>query len=85
MRYPGAVETVTRWATRAGCGVDFDDGPARDLDSALIGDETTTRVYRDGCSTENELWTIEGGGHIPALKPDFATQLLAWMRQHPRP
>lgn len=85
MRYPGAKETVERWATRAGCASGMiTTAPSINLDSALPGDETEVEFYREGCapSIDVALWTIQNGSHIPALTPDFGTRVLDWLFAH---
>ncbi|MCY3567972.1 MAG: hypothetical protein OXH38_05055 [Chloroflexi bacterium] len=80
---PGAWASVTRWAERAGCDptgiVELDP---IDTDTTVEGNETTIKRYEDGCvnRTVMELWTIEGGGHIPLVwDTDFITGILDWI------
>jgi polyhydroxybutyrate depolymerase len=81
--YPAAEEAVRRWASRAGC----DLGAAEmleplDLDFTLSGAETQPLRYRRGCraGVTVELWTIEGGAHVPAFDPDdIGERILAWL------
>lgn len=87
--YPGAVETVDRWAALDGC--DSSSGPVLtdapiDFDSAISGAETTVRRWSTGCArgTESTLWTIAGAGHAPSLGRTFAQSLVAWLFAHPR-
>jgi len=81
--YPGAEDTVAAWATIDGCDTPSVDGAPRDLESVLAGDESTTSAYA-GCEagTTVELWTIEGGGHIPTLSDDFTEQAVDWLLTH---
>lgn len=80
--YPSAPDVVARWAARAGC--DTSAGPVEgeplDLDSGIEGAETVVTRYETGCAASAELWTIEGGGHIPPLTRDFTPAVLSWMR-----
>lgn len=80
---PGAWGSVTRWAERAGCNLDaVGELPPIDTDSAVDGDETTIKRYSEGCvnGAVMELWTIEGGGHVPIVwDTDFTPQILAWI------
>lgn len=81
---PGAIETVSQWATKNGCTGLPNPGGMKDVDVGLVGDETRVDVTA-GCATAAaDLWTIEGGGHIPSLTPAFPTDLLAWIAAHPR-
>lgn len=84
--YPGAVESVAAWAALDGCGDGRSAREPRDLVSALPGAETRVEGA-DGCppGVGVELWTIEDGGHIPALAPGFGAAVLAWLDAHARP
>jgi polyhydroxybutyrate depolymerase len=85
--YPGAIETVERWAGYNGCNV---EGIAQDrkldLDSGIAGDETTVTQYSDGCKAggSSELWTIRGGAHVPELSRAFSKNVLDWLLAHPK-
>jgi polyhydroxybutyrate depolymerase len=86
--YPGAVATVESWATLDGCGLTPDTtSPPLDLEAVLIGNETTVTRYADACEPGGhaELWTIEGGSHIPALSSSFAPSILDFLFAHPKP
>jgi len=80
---PGAKDSVLRWAGRAGCDIeDAEFFPPIDTDAAVEGAETSIVRFADGCagSTVMELWTIEGGGHIPLVwGTDFTPGILKWL------
>ncbi len=82
--YPGAEETVRRWAARAGCDLAAAEMlEPIDLDFTLSGPETQPLRYRAGCAAgvTVELWTIEQGAHVPAFDPDrIGGRLIAWLR-----
>ena len=81
--FPGAAELARRWAGIAGCDLDATETLARiDIDQSLPGAETVPTRYRQGCAdgTAVELWTIEGGGHGPALGDEIGARILAWLR-----
>ena len=82
---PGAWASVSRWAERAGCdGSAIEELAPIDTDSAVEGDETTIKRYATGCvnQTVMELWTIEGGGHIPLVwETDFTPGILKWISE----
>ena len=82
---PGAWASVSRWAERAQCDLDdVKELPAINLDSAVSGDETTVKQLSSGCAdgTVMELWTIEGGGHIPLVwGTDFTPKILGWIAE----
>lgn len=83
--YPGAVDTAGTWAGRNGCsGSLTSTGRRLDLDTYVSGDETTVDRY-EGCSgVDVELWTIEGGGHIPAFNGHWAEAIWEFMAGHPK-
>ena len=82
---PGAWESVTRWAERASCDLDVvEEMPYLDLDSSIPDLETTGNRYFRDCAdgTVMELWTIEGGGHIPWVwDSDFTSEVLRWINE----
>jgi len=83
--YPSAPDAVARWAGRAGCDATSASGDALDLETSLAGAETTVERYTAGCGdAEAELWTIEGGGHIPSITDAFAPSLFDWLLAHRR-
>lgn len=85
--YPGAVETVERWAMRNGCDATMPAaGEALDLDVGLPGADTTVARYATGCEPggDVELWTIEGGTHIPVFEDRFIVQVWGWLSAHSR-
>ena len=84
--YPGAVETVADWAQHNGCtGTLATTGRRFDLEGAIAGDETVEQAYT-GCpaGTDVQLWTIEGGRHVPAFNDNWAAAIWAFMAGHPK-
>jgi polyhydroxybutyrate depolymerase len=84
--YPGAVETVDDWARQNGCnGSLAPTGREFDLDGGVNGDETVEEAY-SGCpaGTDVQLWTIEGGSHVPAFNENWAEAIWAFMANHPK-
>lgn len=79
--YPGAEETVKNWA-------EFNDKSTKaaaaeqklDLDKKLEGKETTVTRYGDGF----ELWTIDGGGHVPSFTDHANKLVIDWLMAHPK-
>jgi polyhydroxybutyrate depolymerase len=84
--YPGAVETVRMWADYDGCGELATTDERLDLDEGLSGDDTAVARH-GGCpeGIDAELWTIEGGGHIPDVSAGFPDEVWAWLSAHARP
>ena len=80
--YPGAEETVHRWASRAGCDMAAAETMASmDLIEGLPDEETDVTRYHSGCDHGllMELWTIENGPHVPTFDPDgFGARVVAW-------
>jgi polyhydroxybutyrate depolymerase len=83
--FPGAVGSVTQWADKIGCDPTFTDGAPIDLDRNLAGAETTVRTAECPADRAVELWTIEGGVHLPDFVPGIGTTLADWLIDHPRP
>ena len=86
--YPSALVTVETWAGYDGCTLDADtSAPALDLDEGLAGAETSVRRYTSGCDPGGsaELWTLEGGSHLPSLGPAFVPAVLDFLLAHPKP
>jgi polyhydroxybutyrate depolymerase len=85
-RYPSALDTIAGWATRNHCGTVDPTGATLDIDSVLIGAETSVS-RATGCAAGGaaELWTIHGGGHIPNLQSNWPTLILDWLFAHARP
>lgn len=85
--YMGAVETVAGWASRGQCDPTLMVGAqVLDLDTGLAGNET--RVARHfGCApgAAAELWTIQGGAHLPAMGNNWAPAVFEWLLSHPKP
>ena len=84
--YPSAIEAVERFAARADCDLDaVEAGAPKDLDTSIDGAETTVDRYRTGCvgGVDAELWTIEGGAHLPQITvPDFSRDVVRWLLAH---
>lgn len=85
--YPSAIETVERWAGYNGCSV---DGTVHDreldLDREIAGRETTVTQYSEGCRSggSSELWTIDGGSHVPSISETFSRNVVEWLLAHPK-
>ncbi|MEZ4411244.1 MAG: PHB depolymerase family esterase [Polyangiales bacterium] len=85
--FTSAQVTVAGWATRNGCDAALtDDARTLDLDTSLAGAET--RVQRhDNCGAGGaaELWSIDGGAHLPAMGNNWAPAVFDWLLAHPKP
>lgn len=81
----GALGSVAQWAGKNGCGTTRTPGSDIDLVPALAGAETH-RSTETGCPAEGavELWSIEGGSHIPAFGSSFLGTLMQWFTDHRR-
>lgn len=85
--YPSAEDSALQWASFNGCvteGVVADE--KLDLDRRIDGPDTTVTTFSSECDPSGvvELWTIEGGGHIPALTDDFGREVVEWLLAHPK-
>jgi polyhydroxybutyrate depolymerase len=84
-RNPGAVDVAERWAALDGCPPTPADGPPLDLEGRLAGAETSVTAYGPcAAGTDVELWTIEGGAHIPEFNDSFVPDVIDWLLAHPR-
>lgn len=67
-QYPSAHTTITQWASLNGCGPVIARLALRfDLERSLPGKETRVARFTSCEGGDVELWTMEGGQHIPAL------------------
>jgi polyhydroxybutyrate depolymerase len=86
---PGAVKAVQTWANYNGSSDPVTDAaPSLDLTTDIPGlDTVITRyaTYPPGGAVE--LWTIDGGTHIPTLSSDseFSPRVIDWLLAHPKP
>jgi hypothetical protein len=86
------LETVRRWALyNDGADPVTDSVPSLDLDLAVPGLDTIIMRYtsfRPGGAVE--LWSIQGGSHIPTLftssaSSQFSEKVIDWLLAHPKP
>lgn len=84
--YPGAQETVARWAAYNGCEAQGKVIGTLDLERNLEGLETTRTSYTQGCAIggSTELWTIAEGSHIPAISDSFSAEVVEWLLARPK-
>jgi len=85
--YPGATTSVADWATLDGCASPPDTSqPPLDVDGSIPGAETQVTRYASGCrgGSEVDLWTIQGGVHIPGFGPSFGAMAFDFLLAHPR-
>jgi polyhydroxybutyrate depolymerase len=85
--YPGALESIERHATIAGCDLDaVVSGDDLDVESTIDGFETGAQSWSEGCAegVDFALWTVEGGSHIPTIQRDGTPQALEWLLAHDR-
>ena len=81
--YPGAPETVMRWASRADC--DFNEAETLediDIDVAIQGVDTRVVRYRQGCAERVtiEHWRIVGGEHTPQFDSELiGERVVGWL------
>jgi polyhydroxybutyrate depolymerase len=86
-QFPSAMQTVADWAKDNGCTSTLTDtGMTLDLESVLPGAETTVSAY-SGCKNGGavELWSIQGGSHVPSLQPIWGDTLYGFLAAHPKP
>jgi polyhydroxybutyrate depolymerase len=89
--YPGAEATVATWAKYDGCSaapalVDERIDVDADLhDGGQPAEATVERWPRCKPGGAVELWTIPGGGHVPAISSAFGGAVLDFLEAHPKP
>lgn len=86
--YPGAVESVERWAAYSGCATEgMVNDEKLDLEREIAGLETTVTHYAKGCTAggSSELWTIAGGSHVPSISETYSQHVIEWLLAHPKP
>ena len=83
----GARKSVEQWAAYNGCDAAGQDSGTLDLDAGLAGAETDVTRYTSGCRAGGsaELWSINDGGHVPALSEHFMGLVVEWLMGHPKP
>src|SRR4030095_8524437 len=87
VHFPGAEETVRRWAVYNGCSVDAFTKENADVIARLAGAETEITRYESGCAAGGsaELWKIVNGDHgIATSAPEFTERLIDWLFAHPK-
>jgi len=79
--HPSARESVQRFAERSGCAGTWMDRDPIDFVTTVDGAETKVEVQSTGCAvgTDYQLWTVEGGGHIPSLAEGAIQTALEWL------
>jgi polyhydroxybutyrate depolymerase len=83
---PSAHETVGVWARNDHCtGAIAATGAMLDLDTSLVGNDTTVEAY-SGCpaGVGVELWSIIGGSHGPDVNAQFPTLVWNFLSAHAR-
>ena len=80
----------SNWATAARVIHDAVDAAAPgdeiDLTTDVAGlDTVVTRYGNRPPGGALELWTINGGSHIPTFSADFTPRVIDWLLAHPKP
>ncbi len=85
--YPSAPTTVMRWAHHNKCAQATEAGPSYDLLANIAGNETRAERYSKGCKPggDVQLWTMQGGRHIPQVSDEFVPTIVDYMLKHPKP
>jgi polyhydroxybutyrate depolymerase len=82
--YPGAEETAALWAARNACDDESVPGGILDLET-YTGSETSLERWQD-CEPGGaaELWTVNGGTHVPRGGAEYLDLILAFLLEHAR-
>jgi polyhydroxybutyrate depolymerase len=77
-KYPSAAVTEADWLAFDHCGKAATAGKPLDLDTNLPGAETSVAIHASGCAGGStvEVWTINGGTHIPAFNDNYAGDVM---------
>jgi polyhydroxybutyrate depolymerase len=84
--YPAAETTVASWASYNGCRSTPDRSTVQlDLESEIAGAETSVSTFAD-CRPAGavELWTIDGGSHVPQVSSTFTSRIVDFLYAHPK-
>jgi polyhydroxybutyrate depolymerase len=84
-QYPSATTTVADWVSYDGCSTTANtSSPSLDI---VAGMSTTDTRYKSGCrsGSEVDLWTIQGGSHIPGIAASFGPDAFKFLLAHPKP
>ncbi len=72
--YPGALQTAADWAALDGCDGGLQDGGVA---PAVVPGLVTTIARYSGCARGAvEVWSVQGGSHVPALAARLERALL---------
>ena len=84
---PSAMRNLQNWAGYNGCSDPVTDAaPSLDSTSDVPGlDTVVTRYMTCPPGGAVELWTINGGGHVPTPSAGFSTRVIDWLLAHPKP
>lgn len=85
--YPSAQQTVDFWTAYNSCDTTpTTTANALDLDSSIDGAESGIDAL-GGCEQDVavELWTIDGGRHVPPVTNDFSASVVDFLLAHPKP
>lgn len=84
--YPSARATAERWASIDGCADKPVESGALDIDGSIVGAETKVLKWAS-CKADAtvELWTIEGGAHVPLPTTELARRIVEFLFAHPKP
>lgn len=85
--FPSVDATLEMWRRQNGCEEQAETALPLDLERELAGPETTVTAYAAGCRDNSrvELWSIEGGGHVPALTEAFAPAVVDFLYDRTAP
>lgn len=85
--YLSAASTVAQWVGFNGCAATARDAAALDLIADLPAAETSVRTYEQGCAGGStvQLWTINGGVHVPQLGPGFTPAVTDFLLAQSKP
>ncbi len=82
---PGALRSVTAWASFNHCKPTGTPGTAFNLEDQIPGDETLPLRFVNCTASVVELWTVRAGGHLAGAQPRGIQRILDFLLTQTRP
>ena len=85
--YPSAAETVERWVDVNTCPTTpTTSADALDLVEEIDGADSDIEAF-SLCEQDTtvQLWTIDGGSHVPDVTEEFSASVVDFLLAHPKP
>lgn len=83
--YPSAQDAVFNWAVNDGCSALLpmvENSQKFDFETQLPGNETSKKSYECPKGLSVEMWTIDGGKHLPTVNSAFTSSIFDFLLAH---